>query len=360
MSQISMPIRIVLVGAIVFMAAWFTVLRPGTGDTTVPAPAPSAPGSVSSKPGEFAAKAKAGAATAEKDAAGAANATLEDNGAAATAPSAGATAAQSAVTAGTTTTAQAPAPPALTGKALEKLPVPIRRALKQEKVLVLGVLNTEAKSWAPMADDDREVRDALKHVNRYDGEVAVQTAPVGKLARYEGLLSALAVNQTPTIVIVDKDRHATALSGYWDRVSLNQAIVDAHRVSTETLIKDKFLARVNRECGRRSLRFDRLSHGGSLTTFGKRLRHVGRLYARRVEAIPAPARWRPLRNRMAAGFRRGVTVADSLAAAFVANDAAKVRRVLSTDLPALAAEGRALNHRFNVVGLTNCSWDRTQ
>ena len=70
-SQISMPMRIVLVGAIVFLAAWFTVLKPGGGD--VPTPSSTAD-SVTSKAGDFQDKAKAGAATAEKDAAGAANA----------------------------------------------------------------------------------------------------------------------------------------------------------------------------------------------------------------------------------------------------------------------------------------------
>ncbi|MDP9385506.1 MAG: hypothetical protein M3P50_09775 [Actinomycetota bacterium] len=65
-SQISMPIRILLVGAVVLMAAWFTVLKPS--DAVVPAaPATSAaPGGAASKAGSFRDTATAGAATARR------------------------------------------------------------------------------------------------------------------------------------------------------------------------------------------------------------------------------------------------------------------------------------------------------
>lgn len=359
-----MPIRIVLVAAVVFMAAWFTVLRPkpeAIGVATPAAPATSG-GGIASKAGDFKAKAKAGAATAERDAAGAANANIEDNSAApATTAATGTTAG---TTAGTATATQAATPvPPLDAKALAKLPKPIAGALEERKVLVLGVLNTASKRWAPMAEDDRQVRDALKHVNRYGGEVAVRTAPVGRLSKYEGLLGALSVSQTPTVVIVDRDRHATELAGYWDRKSLNQAIVDARRVSTDKLIKDEFLATVNRDCARSQLRFDRLdlpSNRRQFRSFAAEAVGISRTYARRVARIPAPPRWRPLRGRMTAAFRHQADFSRQLAAAYLASDTGTVVRLLRQGKRSLHAEANSLDRRLNAVGLTNCTVSRTQ
>jgi len=352
-SQISMPMRIVLVAAIVFLAAWFTVLKPGGGE--VPTPSSSAD-SVTSKAGDFQDKAKAGAATAEKDAAGAANATLEDDaaGASTAAPSAtGATAAPSATTSATANAV--PQAPPLSDEALDKLPARIRGALEERKVLVLGVLNTAAKPWAPMADDDRRVRDALKGVNRYRGGVVVRTAPFAKLASYDGVLSALQVRQSPTVVVVDRNRQATALTGYVDRVSINQAIVDARRASTQTLIKDPYLRKVNTLCGRFDLRLTRTSMPSGLRGVSpalRRLTSVARRYRRAFASVPAPARWRGL---------KGDTVRyidDSVAAvsALERGNAAGYRRTGA----ALTRRSAALDRRFEAAGLTACSSSRTQ
>jgi hypothetical protein len=75
-SQISPPIRILLIGAVVFLAAWFTVLKPKDGAVAPVATAPAPAATPASTAGDFKAKAQAGAAKAEADAAGAANATL--------------------------------------------------------------------------------------------------------------------------------------------------------------------------------------------------------------------------------------------------------------------------------------------
>jgi hypothetical protein len=356
-----MPIRIVLAVAVVFLAAWFTVLRPG--EVEIPAdPA----GSVSSKAGEFAAKAEAGAATAEKDAAGAANATLEDDAAApatavAPAPSGTTTAAPSG-TATTTQAAPAPLSP-LAKKELAKLPPSIRGALKERKILVLGVLNTEAKPWAPMADDDREVAKALRDVNRYRGQVVVRTAPVAKLARYEGLLGALAVRQTPTIVVVDRNRRALAVTGYLDTKSVNQAIADARANSTEVMIKDDFLAKVNAECGRDNVRLERVSFPtvrGAWPKFFDRVAASQAKTRRAIAALPAPAKWRSLKRQMIVSLRSVEAMATRMSRAAKSRKRSEIRAAYLAIVTSSQADLRALDRRFNTVGLTSCAINRTQ
>lgn len=355
MSQISPPIRIVLVGAVLFLAAWFTVLKPKPVED-VPAAAPTAPAAAPvSKPGEFKAKAQTGAAQAEASAVGAANAGIEDD-APATAPP---TAAPSRTGAATQATPSAtPSLPALSPESLEGLPKPLRTALDDRKIVVLGVLNTEATSYAPMADDDRAVRNMLRDVNRYDGGVVVRTAPISRLAKYDGLLMALQVTQSPTVVVVDRNRRAVALEGYVDRGSVNQAIADARDRSVATRIKDPYLRRVNDFCASRNLRYSRFSLP---TVRGAQGLAVSRLLALSVRdrrtfgRVAAPKRWRGLKRQMVRDLDGSVGRARLLRRE-------SGRRLVRTANPVAAATAfsPALDRRINVEGLTACAANRTR
>ncbi len=363
-SQISMPIRILLVGAVVFMAAWFTVLKPS--DTVVPAaPATTAaPGGPTSTAGSFRDTAKAGAATAEKDALGAANADIENTtGApapATSAPSATAPSATSAAptTAATQTRAQATLPP-LPAKAVDKLPADVRAGLAKRKVIVLGVLNTRAKPWAPMADDDRAVRSALRSANRYGGNVVVETVTIGSLARYEGMLETLGVTQSPTVVVIDRNRKAVTLTGYVDRLSVNQAIADARRFSMEKRISDPYLAKVNERCLHYMMRYDRFSLPTKASAMRGAERRIFALLAkdrRSIARLAAPAKWRGLKAQML----RAQDLWTANARRALALERRGNRRAAFRALAADSATFAALDRRFNAVGLTGCASNRTR
>ena len=62
---------------------------------------------------------------------------------------------------------------------------------------MLGVIADGATDYRPLADDDRYVRNALRDVNRYDGDVFVKTVPLAKLSDYGAMVNDLGVNQTP-------------------------------------------------------------------------------------------------------------------------------------------------------------------
>ena len=217
MSQISPPIRIVLICAVAFMAAWMTVLKPkpvtaepdgSTATTTTQAP------TAQSAAGQFAQRAEAAKATAESAAAKAAG---EDTAAAAAGTSAATKAGNTAVTTGGATAAAKPAKPA-------GLPTRVRTALADDKVVVLLF-------WTPRAADDRAVHAELAKVDRHAGKVVVQAAPVFRIARFQRITRGADVAQSPTVVVVGRDRKAETLVGYVDHVSVDQLVTDALRNS---------------------------------------------------------------------------------------------------------------------------------
>ena len=216
MSQISPPIRIVLICAVAFMAAWMTVLKPkpvtaepdgSTATTTTQAP------TAQSAAGQFAQRAEGAKATAESAAAKAAG---EDTAAAATGTSAATKAGTTAVATGGATAAK-PAKPA-------GLPTRVRTALADDKVVVLLF-------WTPRAADDRAVHAELAKVDRHAGKVVVQAAPVARIARFQRITRGADVAQSPTVVVVGRDRKAETLVGYVDHVSVDQLVTDALRNS---------------------------------------------------------------------------------------------------------------------------------
>jgi hypothetical protein len=229
MSQISPPIRILLVCAVAFMAAWMLFLRPsadtGTPAADAPAPAASTPPveAGGDKAESLAGKAveKANEATAAQDAraeelaggAGETAATPETNSAATYAP-AGEPAA-----AGTE-------PGKLTAKAAAAggLPLRVLKAIGQHKVVVLLF-------WSPKSADDKAVRKALAKIDRHDGKVLAHATNLKKIARYGQITRGANVEQSPTIVVVDRKMKVDTLVGYVDRVTIDQAVTDALRNS---------------------------------------------------------------------------------------------------------------------------------
>jgi hypothetical protein len=241
--------RILLAGAVVFLAVWFTLLRPKSAE--VPATTTTTTGNVNtgqpaeSGAGKIVEKAKTAATEAEGAAKAAAG---ESTDATKTTPGTA-----------TTTSPDAKADPVagVSAEQLAKLPKDVAKAVTGHKVMVLAVLGDKGKRWRPMADDDRYVRNTLKSVNRYDGQVFVKQVPLAKIGSYGTILNDLDVNQTPSVVVVDTKLKANVIEGYLDKVSLNQAIADARADSISPLITDSYLRSANKVCENYNVSADR-------------------------------------------------------------------------------------------------------
>jgi hypothetical protein len=322
-SQISMPMRILLIGAAVFLAAWFTVLKPGGAEEEIP---PVTPANTTQ--------------TTTGSASAAATATPT--------PDAGA---------GANTVVAATAIPA---DVYAKLPKDIGKALKAGKTVVLGVFTDRATAARPMADDDRYVRNALEKTNRYKGQVFAKNVGVEDLVDYAPLVNDLKVTQTPSVVVIDRNLKGTVLTGYVDRIAINQAIADARRDSIEPAIADAYLRSLNAVCAHYEMHFTRWSLP---TVRGKRAlkRSVQRWLklARRQRAavvkLSPPAKWKSLDARVLNVVDDQIEIADkALNAAAEGKVAATRKALLEQDFDELDA----LDRKLDAAGVTACVGNR--
>jgi hypothetical protein len=219
MSQISPPIRILLICAVAFLGVWMLFLRPSTDAGAPAAPAATTPvqaggADPDSASGKLVQKANETAAAQDARAEQLAGGTGETTATAATA-----TTPADPVTAGTE-------PGKLTAKAAAAggLPPRVLRAIRDHKVLVLLF-------WSPKSADDKAVRTALSHIDRHKGRVVAHAANLKRIAAYGQITRGADVEQSPTIVVVDRDRKVETLVGYVDRLSIDQAVTDALRNS---------------------------------------------------------------------------------------------------------------------------------
>ena len=235
MSQISPPIRILLVLTVAVMGVYMLFLRPKPEE--IP-PLDSAGTSVS-QPGQV--------RDAAEDAVDAANGQLAqqesvdgvDAGEAAAGTASGTKKAQGGKAQGA---AAAPA------EDLKGLPKPLRKAIRADKVLV--VLFSNGKSY-----DDKAVEKAVAKVNRWDGRVYVHTAPLRKISQYGRIARGVSVEQSPTVVVADRELRAETLVGYVDRTTIDQAVVDARR-NTSGIYLDSYLKSADKVCFDYSNRVD--------------------------------------------------------------------------------------------------------
>jgi hypothetical protein len=225
MSQISPPIRILLICAVAFLAAWMLFLRPSSDTGTPaaePAPATTAPADAggadaNSASGKLVEKANETAAAQDAKAEQLADGTGETVVPADSPPTAGTTAA---------TPSTATEPGKLTAKAAAAggLPPRVVRALDHHKVLVLLF-------WSPKSADDKAVRTALTGIDRHKGKVLAHATNVKRIAAYGQITRGADVEQSPTVVVVDRNRKVETLVGFVDRRSIDQAVTDALRNS---------------------------------------------------------------------------------------------------------------------------------
>jgi hypothetical protein len=248
MSQISPPIRILLVAVIGLCAAYMLFLRPkeeavpaatpAAATTPVPAKDPNA--QTQSKPGgavQTAVKGADNAAARADEAAG--GAVAETEGGAAPGSSAGVNTNPATAAPATGQTA-APAAP-VTKAVLKSLPKDVRGAVKHRKVLVMLFYNNRSY-------DDIAVRRELSKVDRYGGQVFVDAHWIKSVGRYQAITGGVSVDQSPTIVIADGNLKAQTLVGYADHETIDQLVVDALRASGGSLIRNPYYRRIDAIC----------------------------------------------------------------------------------------------------------------
>ncbi|MGA2320000.1 MAG: hypothetical protein ABSG95_04565 [Solirubrobacteraceae bacterium] len=118
-----------------------------------------------------------------------------------------------------TGTAAAAEPPAA------KMMTIVERQLKQGKVVTVLF-------WNPQGADDVAVRHELDAADRaLGGKVAVHEALASQVGSFGAMTQAIPVDETPTILIVNVQGQETALTGFTDAFSIEQAIEEARHIS---------------------------------------------------------------------------------------------------------------------------------
>jgi hypothetical protein len=224
-SQISPPIRILLVLTVAVMGVYMLFLRPKPVE--VPPSTPS--GTSVSEPGKI--------RDAAQDAVDASNSQLAQQESVDGVDAGEAAAGTATAKQGGTANAGAATPPA---QDLKGLPKPVRNAIRDDKVLVLLF-------WNEKSADDRAVRAALSKVDRWDGRVFVKAAPLKQISQYGRIARGVSVEQSPTVVVADRDLKAETLVGYVDHTTIDQAVVDAFR-NTTGLFTSTYLRAVDKVC----------------------------------------------------------------------------------------------------------------
>jgi len=347
-SQISPPIRIVLVAAIGLIAAWMLFLRPKTEPVPAPAPAPATAPGVNGLSNAVD-KAKDASATSDKANEKIQKATGDDDAAAAKPGKSGFESGSStALVSGRVL----PLEP-LTDEQTKGLPRSIVRALDNRQVFVVGIFDTKQKRWARMASDDRRVRQELAKANRYDGKVVVARSSLGRLSKLNAIVGDLGVSQTPSIVVVDRNRKAVVLTGFVERNVINQAIADARRSTIERRIKEPYVRRLNETCANFDLRLDRFNVPATRAQVKPAARRFERLltgYRGGFASLKAPARYRPIQRQVDQVLAKG----EDFAAALRAGNCAKMDAAYS----AMLASSTGLDRKFAAAGATTCVSNR--
>jgi hypothetical protein len=348
-SQISPPIRIVLIAVIGLVAAWMLFLRPKAEVTPAPTPAPAtAPGVTGLS--NAVDKAKGASSTSDKandklqKATGEGDDAKAGNGAKAGSESTPSTALVSGRV--------LPLEP-LTAVQTKGLPRGIVRALANRQVFAIGVFDTKETRWARMAADDRRVRRELSKANTYGGKVVVTQSSLGKLNKLNAIVGDLGVTQTPSVVVVDRNRKAVVLTGYVERNTINQAIADARRMSIERRIKEPYVRQLNETCANYDLRLDRFdlpTTRAGLKPAMRRLEVLVSNYVAGFASLAAPKRYKGLQAQVVRSMRGR----EELLAAFRSG---KLDRVYSSYDSVLAADA-GLDRRFAAAGATTCVLNR--
>lgn len=338
-SQISPPIRIVLVLAVAVLGLYMLFLRPKE-EVIPPADAPVATQGAVSEPGKVKEAAEGAVEAANGQLAQQESVDGVDAGEAAATGTSGATAAKGSA-------AAAPVSPELKG-----LPQPVRQAIRRDKVLVLLF-------WNGKSVDDKAVRASLRKVDRWDGRVSVHVAPLDKISKYGPIARGVDVEQSPTIVVADRDLKAVTLVGYVDRTTIDQAVVDALRGSG-SLFTSSYLKAVDKVCRRHSNAMSMLPgyYATSPRKADARLaayQTSGSRFVADVKAVKAPKKWRAFHAASVADMGTILAAMGRLSATVSPNaSASAVAAGISNYRQSVTPAAKRANQRFEARGLHRC------
>jgi hypothetical protein len=341
MSQISPPIRILLIAVIGLVAVYMLFLKPKTEATVPVAAAPAAVTPVPAKdPG---AKTNSGTgAIVQKAVTDTTSASAQSKVAAGEAPGGLASDTASGVNTSPVTAAPAtgdtgaPAAP-VTKKALAQLPKDVRKAVVKHKVLVLLFYNNASA-------DDRAVRRALSHVNHYGGQVFVDAHWIKSVARYQSITRGVDVEQSPTIVVADRNLKAIKLVGFVDGETIDQAVVDALRASGGSLIKDPYFRQLDSVCASAKLQAKALNQPASAVAMPA---YLAGLQAISVDSDAKAAGVKPPKKH--ATFGRRFNRLNAMSTALLAGAAAQAKAKPADAVKfvnAADAKGKKLEKKF--------------
>jgi hypothetical protein len=348
-SQISPPIRILLVVLVAFVGVYMMFMRPK--EEVIP-PAEPAPNTQTSEP---AVSEPGKVAEAAQNAVDATNESLAkqesvdgvDAGEAAAGTAAGTKSkAESAPKTGEAAAAEA-------GIDLNGIPKPIARAIRKDKTLVLLF-------WNGKSADDKAVHEALAKVNRWDGRVYVGSASIKKIAKYGRITRGVDVEQSPTIVVADNQLHAETLVGYVDATTIDQVVVDAFR-NTTGLFTDAYLKQVDKVCFHRSNAWAAIPSSGvglDMKKVDARMNAVSKQFSGFVadfKAVKAPKKWRKFRAASVADLETVSAGFTQVSATLTPNTsfAGFIAAANALETKAHPADKRA-DKRFNAQNLFRC------
>jgi hypothetical protein len=344
-SQISPPIRILLVCALGFLGAYTLFLRPK--EETIPPVEPS-PNVQTSEP------AVSGPGKIAESAKGAVDAT---NGQLSQEESVdgvdkGETAATT-KTGSEATPQKGEAAAAEAGVDLNGIPKPVANAIRHQKVLVLLF-------WNRKSADDKAVHKALANVYRWKGRVAVESVSIKKISQYGRVARGVDVEQSPTIVVADAALRAETLVGYVDATTINQAVVDALR-ATGPLYTDAYLRKLDSVCVHHSNKLAAIPNyygGGSVKKADARLTSYNAAFSAFADdfaAVKAPKKWQAFKAASVSDLAAGEAViarfssAVSPKASMTSVVAAQARYDADS-----AKVAKRFNHRADGQGLFRC------
>jgi len=351
-SQISPPIRILVVLAIAVTGIYMLFLRPKPEVVPAAEPAPNTQTAepAVSGPGKVA-EAAQGAVEASNDQLSAQEGV---DGVDAGESAAGTTGNGSGTAASSDDKAAAAA--AAVAEDLKGLPKPVRQALRKNKVLVLLF-------WNGKSADDKAVRAAMKKVDRWDGRVSVQVANIKKISKYGRISRGVDVEQSPTIVVTGPDLNAETLVGYVDTTTIDQTVVDAFR-NTTGLFTSTYLRGLHSICTRGSNVVAKVPGyyvGTSVKQLDVRIARFDvavKRFVNTFKAVKAPKQWRAYHAASAADLAAfAATVSKVSASVTPKSSHASVGAAVRTYEAASTPVGKRMNKRFGREGLFRCGTD---
>jgi hypothetical protein len=344
-SQISPPIRILLIAVVAVMGVYMLFMRPK--EEVIP-PAEPAPNTQTSEP---AVSEPGKVAEAAQGAVEAANGQLQQQ------ESVDGVDAGEAAAGSTTATKTAPktgeAAAAEAGVDLNGIPKPIAKAIRKDKTLVLLF-------WNGKSADDKAVHKALAKVNRWDGRVFVGSASIKKIAKYGRISRGVDVEQSPTIVVADNQLRAETLVGYVDATTIDQAVVDAFR-NTTGIFTDPYLKQVDKVCFENSNAWAAMPNfevGVDMKKADRRMSQVAKRYPAFVadfKAVKAPKKWREFRAASVADLQTEAAGYAQVSAALTPNTTVTQFAAISKAFDAKAKSAmKRSDERFAKQGLFRC------